>query len=127
MPESIRKARAAARKKAKYAASLEVRMKYRDYKLRKAYGITLEQYNTWNEVYDCVCHICSNPCPSGKSLAVDHEHSDMALVRGLLCINCNKGLGSFKDNVELLVKAIEYLKNFQEIKKEVACATNKVA
>lgn len=32
-------------------------------------------------------------------------------IRGLLCGNCNHGLGCFKDNKENLLKAIEYLNN----------------
>jgi len=64
-----------------------------------------------------VCVICEKSCPSGRRLAVDHEHST-GTIRGLLCINCNKGLGNFKDNIELLEAAIQYLKNYKEAVKE---------
>jgi predicted transcriptional regulator YheO len=30
-------------------------------------------------------------------------------VRGLLCMNCNTALGGFKENIDILQKAIEYL------------------
>jgi len=41
-------------------------------------------------------------------LAVDHCH-DSGKIRGLLCHNCNRGLGLFKDSVHLLEASIKYL------------------
>ncbi len=43
-------------------------------------------------------------------LSVDHCHNT-GTVRGLFRSNCNNGLGRFKDSVELLAKAINYLEN----------------
>jgi hypothetical protein len=54
-----------------------------------------------------VCAICHN-APRGR-LRIDHNHST-GKYRGLLCDNCNIGLGHFKDSPELLRKAIRYLK-----------------
>jgi hypothetical protein len=51
------------------------------------------------------CLICKK---TGK-LVVDHCHSTKK-VRGLLCNNCNVGLGAFKDNCEFLSDAVIYLK-----------------
>ena len=41
---------------------------------------------------------------------LDHNH-ETNKFRGWLCHNCNMGIGAFKDNIEVLYKAIEYLKN----------------
>ena len=54
------------------------------------------------------CEICLN-YEFGRRLCRDHNHKTGA-QRGLLCTNCNLGLGNFKDNPELLLRAIEYLK-----------------
>ena len=50
------------------------------------------------------CPICGGPDPAH----VDHSH-DSGEVRGILCFNCNGGLGRFKDDLELMGRAIEYL------------------
>src|SRR5690349_12451468 len=49
--------------------------------------------------------ICGAPGPQH----VDHDHV-FGNVRGVLCFNCNGGLGQFKHNVENLGKAISYLR-----------------
>ena len=43
-----------------------------------------------------------------KYFDVDHCH-ESGQVRGLLCTNCNMGLGKFKHNIKWLIAAIEYL------------------
>lgn len=75
---------------------------------KRTHGISLEIYNDMLEVQGGTCAICNLPCKTGKSLAVDHSH-DTGAIRGLLCINCNTGLGHFKDNLDLLSRAMKYL------------------
>ena len=61
--------------------------------------------------HDGKCDICRSNT-SGykkKSFNIDHDHKT-GEVRGLLCHKCNLGLGNFNDNIELLNKAIAYLK-----------------
>ena len=41
-------------------------------------------------------------------LRVDHDH-DTGVIRGLLCRNCNSGLGYFKDNKQIMENAVKYL------------------
>ena len=59
---------------------------------------------------DGKCAICGvrEAYAPRKRLAVDHDHRTGA-IRGLLCGNCNAGLGQFKDNPELLAAAVRYL------------------
>lgn len=56
-----------------------------------------------------LCDICGKPNKNSKQVCIDHCH-DTGKVRGTLCDDCNTALGKFKDNVELLQKAIQYLK-----------------
>jgi len=51
-----------------------------------------------------VCRLCR----SGKPEHVDHDHRTKR-VRGILCFNCNRGLGKFGDDLELMGRAAEYL------------------
>lgn len=80
----------------------------KDRHLKRQFGISLEEYNALVQSQGGLCALCGKACPSGRSLAVDHCHSTHE-VRGLLCMNCNNGLGRFKDNPELLRRAAQYL------------------
>jgi hypothetical protein len=51
-----------------------------------------------------VCAICGRPDPEH----VDHDHETGA-VRGILCFNCNGGLGQFRDDIDALQCAAVYL------------------
>lgn len=72
-------------------------------------------------------HACAI-CKAVVSLCVDHEHTSSKRasertkqdkrcspdkVRGLLCSNCNNGLGHFSESPEHLASAIEYILKFQ--------------
>ena len=76
----------------------------------KRYGLTLEEYDTLLGKQGNVCAICEKVCSSNKNLAVDHDHS-LGLVRGLLCMKCNRSLGGFNDDPRLLLRALAYLEN----------------
>jgi hypothetical protein len=56
-----------------------------------------------------ICGVHQNERSDGKDLAVDHDH-ETGEVRGLLCTNCNTGIGQLQEDPEVLLKAIEYLK-----------------
>jgi len=53
------------------------------------------------------CFICGLD-KDRRNLCIDHCHTT-GKIRGLLCDSCNVGLGRFKDNTNLLEKAIKYL------------------
>ncbi len=81
------------------------------------YGITLADFNAMRESQGGVCAICREKPTKGQTkvcggLYVDHDH-DTGAVRGLLCTNCNQGLGHLKDDVTRLQNAIEYLKSHE--------------
>lgn len=81
--------------------------------LRKTYNISLEEYRQMFVDQSNKCAICGldgfKICKDAKTLlVVDHCHST-GKVRGLLCHNCNRGLGLFQDNTEYLGAAIKYI------------------
>jgi hypothetical protein len=81
----------------------------RDMRLRREFGITLAQYNAVLEFQGGKCAICNRPVREFKTrLAVDHSHTS-GLLRGLLCWRCNKALGVFRDDLNRLRAAVEYL------------------
>ena len=79
----------------------------RAYDLAKRYGLTAEEWTSFYKQQDGQCAICSKPLTE-NDVVVDHCHITEK-VRGLLCHACNRGLGSFNDSPELLLKAYQYL------------------
>lgn len=85
----------------------------KNFKLKKAYGITLKEYEQLLSKQNGKCAIC-NIDNNGKyrnkprAFAVDHCHST-GKIRGLLCSDCNTGIGLLKDNINYLQLAIKYL------------------
>jgi len=79
-------------------------------KLKRRFGITLEEYNKMYAVQHGKCLICdATESTLNHRLAVDHCHTT-GKIRGLLCKSCNVALGGFKENIKNLTRAIEYLK-----------------
>jgi hypothetical protein len=100
----------------KAARLVEVR---RDIKAK--YGLTQAQYVAMYQSQAGRCAICETPVVDqfdkeraqiGKAeptlARVDHCHSTNA-IRGLLCFNCNIGLGKFRDDPKILLAAARYL------------------
>lgn len=93
---------------------------YRDQRLRRDYGISLERYEQILEGQGGSCAICGTTDPRGKgTFHVDHDHSCCptprhscgSCIRGLLCVRCNSGLGMFNDDAELVQAGVAYLRN----------------
>lgn len=84
--------------------------KTRGWELNRSFGITVEHYEALLQVQGGVCAICAGP-PNGrwKQFAVDHDHAT-GVIRGLLCSDCNRGIGYLGDSAENVVRSIAYLK-----------------
>ena len=79
----------------------------RKYRIKGRYGISLEEYNDLLVNQSGKCGICEK-LPLFDPLCVDHDHNT-GKVRGLLCSNCNKGVGLLQDSISVLSSAINYL------------------
>jgi hypothetical protein len=99
----------------------------------RAYGITEDQYYTQLELQGGHCAIC----PESNDLVVDHDNAccdrtSRRMVdgtmkrstksacgecfRGILCRQCNIGLGGFRDQEDYTMRATTYLREFRERK-----------
>lgn len=90
--------------------------------LRRRYGMTVEQYDALHAAQSGRCALCGRPerirrgtgRAGGPStgdpmrLGVDHDH-ETGVVRGLLCVDCNTGIGKLQDDPELLRRAAAYI------------------
>ena len=97
-----------------YKKNNRIRLNFKE-RLR-GYNLTEEQYNEILIRQGGKCAIAG--CPELDNLVIDHDHSCCPgqescgrCVRGLLCALHNYGLGYFKDNLQCLQGAIDYLKN----------------
>lgn len=75
----------------------------------KKYNIAQENYNELLTNQQNSCAICKEKFTEKIKPKIDHDHKT-GKVRGLLCHNCNTGLGHFKDNIKFLEATIKYLK-----------------
>ncbi len=73
----------------------------------EAYGLTKPELDRLLDQHE-VCAICRSAEWGRKGPCVDHDHETGA-VRGILCGNCNQGLGRFKDDSAALRAAADYL------------------
>lgn len=86
----------------------KIRAYRRKYNLLRQYGITIEDYDLLLKKQNGKCAICGTTEPGNRSnnFSVDHDHIT-GKIRGLLCNDCNRGLGLLKDNAG---KAAKYLR-----------------
>jgi len=86
--------------------------KVRKWKLRKRcakFGITTEAYFAMMESQENRCAICRVDFSTRRyAPAIDHCHATQK-VRGLLCLNCNSGIGKLQESVQILHQAIAYI------------------
>jgi hypothetical protein len=85
-----------------------------EWDLWKNYRIRLEDYQKLYEDQNGRCACCGQLESSFKrNLHVDHDH-ESGKVRGLLCTQCNPGLGYFKHSIDRLKLGIIYLEKFKK-------------
>ena len=120
--EEYRNASSAYIRRAKeYKKTKEGKEVDRSWRLKKHYGITLIEWRQMYEAQSGACAICRKGLAQDKTTNTDHCHKT-GRVRGLLCGTCNKGLGYFKDNTELMHEAIRYLERHKDVGAD-ACRT----
>ena len=76
----------------------------RHYHLVRRYGISAAEVAAMVEAQGGLCAICRE----APAVHVDHDHV-FGTVRGVLCFNCNGGLGQFRDRTDVMRQAIDYL------------------
>ena len=83
----------------------------KNWEFKKKYGITTEERDKIFNLQEGKCAICAvDEKDLTVALHIDHCHKTKK-IRGLLCGAHNQALGLFNDDVELLQKAIDYLKS----------------
>lgn len=97
-----------AAKKAEAKAWHEANPEKRHAQRLRKYGLTPAQFASMMVEQGSACAICKR-ADQGFPM-IDHCHTT-GRVRGLLCMQCNQGIGKLKDSETLLLSAIEYLKN----------------
>lgn len=93
----------------------------RAHHLFATYGLSVREYEALLAAQGGRCAICrtDEPTPTRGRAAwrVDHDHST-GQVRGLLCNNCNSGLGMLGDSPERLSSALAYLLQSTDLLRE---------
>ena len=114
------------KRRERYRKDINYRLHLKGLRLKSTFGINLEKYEKMLEEQDFKCKICGKEEVSTsrtgqiKGLAVDHCHkhekeTGEIKVRGLLCENCNKGIGSLQDDINILKRAIDYIEKEGDI------------
>lgn len=82
-------------------------------RIKREFGLTIEQYEIKLSEQNGVCAICRRVCATNRNLSVDHDHQTQK-VRGLLCVKCNTMIGLADDLSERLLLAAQYLESWKE-------------
>ena len=86
----------------------------------KRIGWTPERFDATFAEQDEKCCICGKVLNREKDhnhavAHADHEHSDPPKPRGILCGNCNLGIGNLQENVEIMKAAISYVEKWSNL------------
>ncbi len=83
--------------------------------MKRRYGISLESYEEMFRAQDGRCAACKQRETAKQKgrimlLGVDHDHTT-GKIRGLLCNRCNRVLGLFRDNPDVIKRALDYVRS----------------
>lgn len=92
------------------------RLMQRRARLKREYGISLEEFNLMFENQNGLCAICNRQMTIATTISpdlasVDHNHGT-GEVRALLCYTCNTGIGNLRDDPRVLREAADYLEAY---------------
>lgn len=73
--------------------------------LKNCHSITVKTYERLSRDQNNACWICFK---EDITLVVDHNHTT-GKIRGLLCDNCNLGIGNLKSSPAIMLRAIKYI------------------
>lgn len=82
--------------------------------LKKQFGITMDVFEQMQTEQNNLCAICGQPETNYNrqgnlmALHVDHCHTTNK-IRGLLCSKCNTAIGLFREDIEIMQKAMAYI------------------
>lgn len=83
---------------------------HKEYYRKLKYNITNEQYQLKLKEQNYSCVICNiHQDDYSKEFCIDHCHKT-GKIRDLLCTQCNSGIGFFRENINVMKKAIAYMK-----------------
>ena len=94
-----------------YGGQPQVRSRTRDQRLQAKYGVSSAEYDRLLAKQGGVCAICKQHRRDARNreMPVDHDHATNA-VRGILCDHCNRIIGLFNDDADVITAAVKYLK-----------------
>jgi hypothetical protein len=75
------------------------------------YGVTVEEFERRRDAQG-MCPICEKSFEERKAV-LDHCH-ESGILRAVLCDHCNRSLGGFGDDPDLLARAEAYLRYYRE-------------
>jgi hypothetical protein len=100
--------REAGRVRSRLRSKTRTKEQRRTQKLRRLYGITLEDQNRILEGQGGVCAICGTDNWTAAGPSIDHDHAT-GEIRGVLCNRCNAGIGFLNEDITRFRNAIVYL------------------
>lgn len=82
-------------------------------RLRRVYDMSVDELEEMFIQQSGRCAICfKREDDSPQRLDLDHDH-ETGRVRALLCRQCNTALGLFKEDIQVMLQAIRYIKRYK--------------